>query len=166
MRKGKPFIHILSNFYEFLSTQTPSAVAIKWLGSEACFEETEDQLSPRYFVNTGSTSFSCVECSYLVIIKPNHSRIFWYKIFSQSKNFNPPYVSISEGGVFRNLPRQRFRTTTFTGFRNRQINSDLVGIYNIPFDDVMKCVYQINKKTTRGDNRSMAITGRLPVDTT
>ena len=75
MKKGKPFIHILSDFHEFLSTQTPSAVAIKWPGSEARFEESEDQLSPRHFENTGSTLFFCVECSYLVIIKPNYSRI-------------------------------------------------------------------------------------------
>ena len=49
MKKGKPFIHILSDFHEFLSTQTPSAVAIKWSGSEARFEESKDQLSPRNF---------------------------------------------------------------------------------------------------------------------
>ena len=57
MRKGKPFIQILSKFYEFLSTQTVSAVAIKRSGSEARYEETEDQLSPRHFENTGSISF-------------------------------------------------------------------------------------------------------------
>ena len=70
MRKGKPFIHIQLNFYGFLSTLTPSAVALKWSGSEACFEEIEDQLSPRHFENNDSTPFFCVECSYLVIIKP------------------------------------------------------------------------------------------------
>ena len=64
MRKSKPFIYILSNFYEFLSTQTPSAAGIKWSGSEARFEETDDQLSPRHFENTGLTSFFCVECPY------------------------------------------------------------------------------------------------------
>ena len=62
--------------YEFLFTQTPSAMAIKWSGSEACFEETEDQLSPGHFENTGSTLFFYVECSYLVIIKPKHCRIY------------------------------------------------------------------------------------------
>ena len=40
MRKVKPFIHILSNFHEFLSTPTPSAAAVNWSGSEARFEET------------------------------------------------------------------------------------------------------------------------------
>ena len=67
MRKGKPFINILSNFYEFLFTQIPSAVTvvIKWSGSEARSEETEDQLSPRHFENTGSTSFVYEECPYL-----------------------------------------------------------------------------------------------------
>ena len=70
-RKVKPFIHILSNFHEFLSTPTPSAAA----GSEARFEETQDQLSPRHFENAGSNLFFYVECSYLVNIKPNHSRI-------------------------------------------------------------------------------------------
>ena len=39
--------------------------------------------------------------------------------------------------------RQRFRTQTFTGYENRQIHSDVLGIYNIPFADVMKCVYHI-----------------------
>ena len=63
MRKGKPFIHILTKFYEFLSSQTLSAVAIKWSGSEARFEETEDQLSPRKFESTGSNSFFYVDCS-------------------------------------------------------------------------------------------------------
>ena len=49
MRKGKPFIHILSNFHDFLSPQRPSALAKKWSGSEARFEDTENQLSPRHF---------------------------------------------------------------------------------------------------------------------
>ena len=57
MRKGQPFISILSNFHDFLSNQTPSAVAKKWSGSEARFEDTEDQLSPRYFQYTGLTCF-------------------------------------------------------------------------------------------------------------
>ena len=68
MRKVKPFIHILSNFHEFLSTQTPSAAAVNWSGSEARFEETQDQLSPRHFENTGSNLFFYVECSYSVNI--------------------------------------------------------------------------------------------------
>ena len=75
MRKGKPLIQIPTKFFEFLSTQTPSAVAIKWSGSEARFEGAEDQLSLRHFENTGSTSFSYVESSYLVIKKLQHSRI-------------------------------------------------------------------------------------------
>ena len=66
MRKLKPFIHILSNFPEFLSTPTPSAAAVNSSGSEALFEETQDQLSPRHFENTGSNLFFYVECSYLV----------------------------------------------------------------------------------------------------
>ena len=41
--------------------------------------------------------------------------------------------AITEGGVFRSRLQQRFRTQTFTGFRNRQIHSDLVEIYNIHF---------------------------------
>ena len=45
------------------------------VGSEALFEETEDQLLPCHFENTGLTSFFYVAYSYLVIIKPNHSRI-------------------------------------------------------------------------------------------
>ena len=57
MRKIKPFIHILSNFHEFLSTQTPSASAVNQSGSEARFEETNDQLSPRHFENTGFNLF-------------------------------------------------------------------------------------------------------------
>ena len=69
MRKVKPFIQILSNFHEFLSTPTPSAAAVNWSGSEARFEETQDQLLPRHFENTGPNLFSYVECSYLVLRK-------------------------------------------------------------------------------------------------
>ena len=76
-RKVKPFIHILSNFHEFLSTSTPSAAEVNWSGSEARFEETKDQLSQRNFENTGLNLFFYAECSYLVNIKPNHSRICW-----------------------------------------------------------------------------------------
>ena len=57
MWKLKPFIHILSNFHEFLSTLTLSAAAVNWSWSEARFEETHDQLSPRHFENTGSSLF-------------------------------------------------------------------------------------------------------------
>ena len=74
MRKVKPFIHILSNFHEFLPTPTPSAAAVNRSGSEAHFGETQDQLLPRHFVNTGSNFFFYVDCSYLVNIKPNPSR--------------------------------------------------------------------------------------------
>ena len=86
MRKLKPFIHILSKFHEFLSTLTPSAVAVNWSGSESRFEETQDQLSPRHFENTGSNLFLYVECSYLANINPNHSRICWYKKFYSPKH--------------------------------------------------------------------------------
>ena len=113
MRKVKPFIHILSNFHEFLSNPTPSAAAVNWSGSEARFEETQDQLSPRHFENTGSNSFFYVECSYLVNIQPNHSRICWYKKIYSLKYFSPTYVSVSEGGVFQSFSRQRFLTLTF-----------------------------------------------------
>ena len=61
MRKVKPFIHILSNFHEFLSIPTMSAAAVNWSGSEARFEETQDQLSPRNFENTCSSLFFYVE---------------------------------------------------------------------------------------------------------
>ena len=54
MRKVKPFIHILSNCHEFMSTPTPSAAAVNCSGSESRSEETQDQLSPRHFENTGS----------------------------------------------------------------------------------------------------------------
>ena len=91
MRKLKPFIHILSNFHEFLSTPTPCAAAVNWSGSEARFEETQDQLSPRDFENTGSNLFFYVECSYLVNIKPNYSRICWYKKFYSPKHYSPTY---------------------------------------------------------------------------
>ena len=110
MRKVKPFIYILSNFHEFLPTPTPSAVAVNWSGSEARFEETQDQLSQRHFENTGSNLFFYVECSYLVNIKPNHSRIRWYKKNYCPKYFSPTYVSVSESGVFQSFPRQRFLT--------------------------------------------------------
>ena len=58
----KFFIHILSNFHEFLSTPTPSAAAVNSSGSEARFGETQDQLSPRHFENTGTNLFFYVEC--------------------------------------------------------------------------------------------------------
>ena len=74
-RKIKPFIPILSNFHEFLSTPTLSAAAVNRSGSEARSEETQDQLSPPHFENTCSNLFFYVQCSYLVNIKPNHSRI-------------------------------------------------------------------------------------------
>ena len=49
------------------------------MGLEARFEETQEpQLSTGHFENTGSTLFFYAhdaECSYLVIIKPKHSRI-------------------------------------------------------------------------------------------
>ena len=54
-------------------------MAVNWSGSKARFEETQDQLSPRHFENTGSNLFLYVEFSYLVNIKTNHSRICWYK---------------------------------------------------------------------------------------
>ena len=66
MREVKPFIHILSNFHEFLSTPTPSAAAVNWSGTEARFVETQDQLSPHHFENTGLNLFFYVECSYIV----------------------------------------------------------------------------------------------------
>ena len=68
MRKDKPFITVCLIFMNFCPT--PSAVAMKWSGTVAPFEETEGQLSPCHFENTGSTSFFYVECSYLVFIKP------------------------------------------------------------------------------------------------
>ena len=142
MRKVKPFIRILSNFRDFLSTPTPSAAAVNWSGSEARFEETQDQLSPRYFESTGSNLFFNVECSYLVNIKPNPSRICWYKKFYSPKHFNPTYVSVSEGCVFQSLPWQRFLTLKFTGFGNRHIHSDLIEIYHIPCADVNTSMYQ------------------------
>ena len=108
MLKVKPFIHILSNFHEFLSTPTPPAAAVNWSGSEARFEETQDQLSPRHFTNTGSNLLFNVECSYLVNIKPNHSRICWYKNIYSPKHFSPTCVSGSGGGVFQSFPKQRF----------------------------------------------------------
>ena len=108
MRKLKPFIHILSNFHEFLSTPTPSAAAVNWSGSEARFEETQDQLLPRHFENSGSNLFFYVECSYLVNIKPNHSRICWYKNFYSPKHFSPTCESVSEGGVFQSFPDSDF----------------------------------------------------------
>ena len=141
MRKVKPFIHILSNFHEFLSTRTPSAAAVNWSGSEARFKEIQDQLLPRHFENTGSNLFFYVECSYMVNIKPNHYRIADIKILP-SKIFYPSSVSISEGGVFQSFPQQRFLTLTFTGVGNRQIHSDLIEIYNIPCADVNTCMYQ------------------------
>ena len=67
---------MLLNFHEFLSIPTPSAAAVNSSRSKARFEETQDQLSPRHFENTGLNLFFYVECSYLVNIKPNHSRIF------------------------------------------------------------------------------------------
>ena len=69
-------------------------------------------------------------------------------------------------------PDSNFVPKRLQGFGNQLIHSDLVEIYNIPFAYVMKCVYQIHiikfderltEKTTRGDNWSAAITGRLPV---
>ena len=110
MRKVKPFIHILLNFHEFLSTPTPSAAAVKWSESEAHFEETQDQLSPHHFENTGSNLFFYVECSYLVNMKPNPSRIGWYKKIYSPKHLSPVYVSVSEGGDFQSFPWQRFLT--------------------------------------------------------
>ena len=101
-------IHMLSNVHGFLSTPTPSAAAVNWLGSEAQFWETQDQLSPRHFGNAGSNLFFYEECSYLVNIKPKHSRICWYKNIYSPKYFSPAYVSVSEGGVFQSFPRQRF----------------------------------------------------------
>ena len=94
MKKVKPFIHILSNFHEFLSAPTSSAAALNWSGSEARFEETQDQLSPRDFENTGSNLFFYADCSYLVNIKPNHSRICWYKKIYSQKHFSPTYAGV------------------------------------------------------------------------
>ena len=108
MRKVKPFIHILSNFHEFLSTPTSSASAVNWSGSEARFKETHYQLSPRHFENTGSNLFFYVECSYLVNIKLNNSRICWYQKNYNPKYFSPAYVSVSEGGVFQSFPDSDF----------------------------------------------------------
>ena len=173
MRKLKPFIHILSNFHEFLSTLTSSAAAVNWSGSEARSEETHDQLSPRHFENTGSNLFLYVECSYLVNVKPNHSRICWYKQF-----YSPKHLALLTGQFLRVVfskasPQQRFLTKTFTGVGNRQIHSDLLEIYTIPCADVNTSMYQklfnfmkdYPQKTARGDNWPAAITGRLPVPT-
>ena len=125
-RKVKPFIHILSNFHEFLSSPTPSAVAVNWSGSEALSEETQDQLLPHHFENTGSNLFFYVDCSYLVKIKFNLFRICWYKKILQSKHLSPTLVSFSEGNIFQSFPWQRFLTLTFTGVRNRQIHFDWI----------------------------------------
>ena len=47
-----------------MSTSTPFTVAINRLESEAGFEETLEQLSPRRFKNTGVTIIFYVQCSY------------------------------------------------------------------------------------------------------
>ena len=127
---------------DFCQTPTLSAAAVNWSGSEAHFGETQDQLSPCHFENAGSNLCFYVECSYLVNIKPKHSRICWYKNIYSPKYFSPAYVSVSEGGVFQSFPRQRFLVLTFTGVGNRQIHLDLIEIYNIPCADVNKSMYQ------------------------
>ena len=137
----------------------------KLLGSEAHFEETQDQLSPRHFENTGSNLFFYVESSYLVNIKPNHSRICWYKKIYSPKYFSPTNVSVSEGGVFPSFPRQRSLNQLFTGVGNRQILSDLIEIYNIPCADVNTSMYQklLNFVNDYPKKQCAAITGCLPV---
>ena len=99
-----------NRYRSFLSTPTPSAAAVNWSGSEARFEETQDQLLPRHFENAGSNLFFNIECSYLVNIKANHSRIWWYKNIYSPKYLSPAYVSVSEGGVCQSFPWQGFLT--------------------------------------------------------
>ena len=85
MKKGKPLIiHMHSVNFLWISAGHLNTVCCghKWSGSEACFEETEDQLSPHHFENTGSTSLFYVECSYLVIIKSKDCRIVDIKHFT------------------------------------------------------------------------------------
>ena len=113
----------------------------KLIRVRSLLKKTQDQLSPHQFENTGSNLFFYVECSYVVNIKPNNSRICWYKKFYNPKHFSPSYVSVSEGGVFQSFPRQRFLTLTFTSVGNWQIHSDLIEIYNNPCADVNTSMY-------------------------
>ena len=50
-------IQLNSRFSLISVHPNPVCFGNKAVGSEARFEETEDQLSPRHFENTGSTSF-------------------------------------------------------------------------------------------------------------
>ena len=171
MRKVKPFIHILSNFHKFLSTPTPSAVAVKWSGSEASFEETQDQLSPRHFENAGSNLFFCVEFSYLVNIKPNPSRICWYNKFDNPKHFSSTYVSVFWGWCFPKFPltaisylnvyRRRKSTNPFRFDWNLQHTMWWGQHKYVP--KIIKFHERFLQKTTCGDNWPEAITGRLLV---
>ena len=173
MRKVKPFIHILSNLHEFLSTQTPSASAVNWSGSEASFEETQDQLSPRHFENTDTNLFFDIECSYLVNVKPNHSRIWWYKEFYIPKYFIPTYmyVSISEGGVFQSFPPTAISYLNI--YRPQKSTNPLGFDWNLRHymclcqhkyvPKIIKFHERLPQKTMCGNNWSAAITGRLPV---
>ena len=172
MRKVKPFIHILSNFHEFLSTLTPSAAAVNRSGSEAHFEETQDQLSPRHFENAGSNLFFYVECSYLVNISPNHLRICWYKKNYSPKYFSPAYVPVSESGVFSKLPPTaisylnvywRRKSTNLFGY-DWNLQHTMCWCQHKYVPKIIKFRGRIPQKTTRGDNWPAAITGRLPVD--
>ena len=65
--KSKYFIHPLSNFHEFQSTVSLSAMVINRSGSEGLFEVTSDQLLPQCFKIALETIIFCVECSYLKI---------------------------------------------------------------------------------------------------
>ena len=109
--------------------------------------------------------------SYLVNIKPNHSRIRWYKKKIQSKIFKPylrvsfwgwcfpklPPTAISYGNVYRcQKPTNPF------GF-DWNLQNTMCWCQRKYVPKIIKFCERLSQKTARGDNWPAAITGRLPV---
>ena len=172
MRKVKPFIHILSNFHEFLSTPTPSAAAVNWSGSEARFEEPQDQLSPRHFEHAGSNLFFYVECSFLVNIKPSHSSICWYKKITVQNILallTCPFLRVvfsktSPDSDFLLIINVYWRRKSINPFRfDWNLQHTMCWCQHKYVPKIIKFRGRLSQKTARGDNWPAAITGRLPV---
>ena len=162
IRKGKPFIHILSNFYEFLFTSTPSAAAIKWSVSEASFEETQEKLWLRHLEkNWCNFIFLC-----RVNIKSKHCRICWYKSF-YSPNILALircqflWVVFSEASPNGNFLPEHLQMPKMIKFT--RIWMQFTPYYLLMSTNVCLKKFEIWWKTLCGDNWSAAIIGHFPV---